>query len=131
MILKLHETICNICLKLQSGHDHFNTDTSAVVVAIAFLLHVLCTGKLTLGRIALSVTCLTAAMCLTADPGVRSLIPARSHTFREIDHEIISMAILLPSADSKRVVVSYKRNCVQEILRRVQQRERLKKSLSV
>ena len=28
----------------------------------------------------------------TADPGVGSLIPARSHTFMEIDdHEIISM----------------------------------------
>ena len=39
--------------------------------------------------------------CLTADPGVASLIPARSHTFMEIDHEIISTAILLPSADSR------------------------------
>ena len=35
-----------------------------------------------------------------ADPGVASLIPARSHTFVEIDHEIISTVILLPSADS-------------------------------
>ena len=33
-------------------------------------------------------------------PGVASSIPARSHTFVEIDHEIISMVILLPSADS-------------------------------
>ena len=39
--------------------------------------------------------------CLTADPGVVSLIPAPSHTFMEIDHEIISTAILLPSADSR------------------------------
>ena len=31
--------------------------------------------------------------CLTADPGVVSLIPAWSHTFMEIDHEIISTAI--------------------------------------
>ena len=39
--------------------------------------------------------------CLTADPGVTSSIPARSHTFVEIDHEIIiSMVILLPSAES-------------------------------
>ena len=30
----------------------------------------------------------------TADPGVASLIQARSHTFVEIDHEIISMAVL-------------------------------------
>ena len=38
------------------------------------------------------------------------------HTFREIDHEIISRAILLPSADSRRVFVSYKRNYVHEVL---------------
>ena len=31
----------------------------------------------------------------TADPGVMSLIPAWSHTFMEIDHEIISMVIFL------------------------------------
>ena len=31
-------------------------------------------------------------------------------------HEIISTAILLPSADSRRVVVSYKRKHVQEVL---------------
>ena len=37
---------------------------------------------------------------LTADPGVKSLIPGRSHTFVEIDHEIISMFILLPSTES-------------------------------
>ena len=34
-------------------------------------------------------------------------VPARSHSFTEIDHEIISTAILLPSADSRRVVVSF------------------------
>ena len=45
-------------------------------------------------------TCLTTDACLTADPGVKSSIPARSHTFMEIDHEIISMVILLPSPDS-------------------------------
>ena len=37
---------------------------------------------------------------ISADPGVESLIPARSHTFLEIDHEIISTVILLPSAES-------------------------------
>ena len=35
-------------------------------------------------------------------------IPAWSYTFVEIDHEIISTTILLPSTDSRRVVVSYK-----------------------
>ena len=62
------------------------------------------------------VMCLTADTCLTADPGVGSLIPARSNTFAEIDHEIISTAILHPSTDSRRVVVSYKRKCVHEVL---------------
>ena len=38
---------------------------------------------------------------------VASSIPARSHTFVEIDHEIISMVILLPSADS------FKKGCCQ------------------
>ena len=51
-------------------------------------------------RVAQSVKCLSTDACLTADPGVPSLIQARSHTFVEIDHEIISTVILLPSADS-------------------------------
>ena len=34
----------------------------------------------------------------------------------EIDHEIISTAILLPSTDSRGVVVSYKRKYVHEVL---------------
>ena len=38
--------------------------------------------------IAQSVTCLATDECLTADPD-GSLIPALSHTFVEIDHEII------------------------------------------
>ena len=59
------------------------------------------------GRVAQSVTCLATDACLTADPGVASSIPARSHTFVEIDHEIISTVILLPSADS------FKKSCCQ------------------
>ena len=59
------------------------------------------------GRIAQSVTYLATDACLTADPGVASSIPARSHTFVEIDHEIISTVILLPSADS------FKKGCCQ------------------
>ena len=58
--------------------------------------------------------CLTADMCLAADPKVASLIPAQSHTFMEIDYEIISTAILLTS-DSRRIV-SNKRKYVQEEL---------------
>ena len=63
-----------------------------------------------------SVTCLTADTCLTVDLGVTSSIPAWSHTYMEIDHEIISTAILLPSADSRRVVVCYKQKYVHEVL---------------
>ena len=44
------------------------------------------------------------------------MIPAQSHIFVEIDREIISMVILLPSADIGRVVVSYKRKYVNEVL---------------
>ena len=52
------------------------------------------------GRVAQSVTCLVTDAKLTADPGVASSIPARSHTFVGIDHEIISTVILLPSTES-------------------------------
>ena len=58
-------------------------------------------------RVAQSVTCLATDACLTADPGVASSIPARYHTFVEIDHEIISTVILLPSADL------FKKGCCQ------------------
>ena len=59
------------------------------------------------GRVAQSVTCLATDACLTADPGVASSIPVRSHTFVEIDHEIISTVIPLPSADL------FKKGCCQ------------------
>ena len=57
--------------------------------------------------VAQSVTCLATDASLTADPGVASSIPAQSHTFMEIDHEIISTVILLSSADS------FKKGCFQ------------------
>ena len=44
------------------------------------------------GRVAQSVTCLATDASLIADPGVASSIPARSHTFVEIDHELFSTA---------------------------------------
>ena len=59
------------------------------------------------GRVAQSVTCLATDACLTADPGVASSIPARYHTFVEIDHEIISTVILHPYADL------FKKGCCQ------------------
>ena len=59
------------------------------------------------GHVAQSVTCLTTDASLTADPWVASSIPVWSHTFVEIDHEIISTVILLPSAES------FKKSCCQ------------------
>ena len=53
------------------------------------------------------ITCLATDACLTADPGVTSSIQAQSHTFMEIDPEIISTVILLPSAGS------FKKSCCQ------------------
>ena len=58
-------------------------------------------------RVAQLVTCLATDASLTADQGVASLIPTLSHTFVEIDHEIISTFILLPSAES------FKKGCCQ------------------
>ena len=63
--------------------------------------------KYTPSHVAQRVTCLATDVSLTADPGVASLIPARSHTFVEIDQEIISTVILLPSAES------FKKGCCQ------------------
>ena len=59
------------------------------------------------GLVAQSVTCLSTDACLTADLVVASSLPALSHTFMEIDHEIISMGILLTSA------YSFKKGCCQ------------------
>ena len=59
------------------------------------------------GCVAQSVTCLAIDASLTEDPEVASSIQARSHTFVEIDHEIISTVILLSSAES------FKNSCCQ------------------
>ena len=64
-----------------------------------------------LGHVAQSVT------CLTADPRGREFDPSPVPYFRgDWDHDIISMAILLPFADSRRVVVSYEWKYVHEAL---------------
>ena len=65
------------------------------------------TGKSIPGRVVQSVTCLATDACLTADPWVASSILALSHTSVEIDHEIISTVILLPSPES------FKKGCCQ------------------
>ena len=60
---------------------------------------------LKLGRVAQSVSCLATDVSLTADPWVASSIQTRCYTFVEIDYEIISKVILLPSAES------FKKDC--------------------
>ena len=69
------------------------------------------------GCVAQSVTCLATDACLTADPGVASSIPVRSHTFVEIDHKWFLLSFSsLPLIHSRRVIVSYKRKYVHELL---------------
>ena len=83
---------------------------------LLFMFIIFLIVKLLPGRVAQSVTCLATDVCLTADSGVASSIPVRSHTFVEFDHEMISTVILLPSPDSfkKGCSQSYKRKHVQE-----------------
>ena len=70
-----------------------------------------------LGPIAQPVTCLATDASLTADPGVASLILVGSQSFVEIDHEIILWSFSsLALTHSRRVVVSYKRKYVHEVL---------------
>ena len=59
------------------------------------------------GRVAQSVMCLATGASLTADSGVTRSIPALYHTFVEIDYEIISTVIFVPSTDS------FKKGCSQ------------------
>ena len=98
-----------VCLMLYVPVINFH---SRRVVSLSLLVDpVLSRGQSVLFKdIAQSVT------CLTTDPGATSSIPAQSHTFMEIGHEIISTAILLHFVDLRRVVVSYKRKYVHIVL---------------
>ena len=69
-------------------------------VHLTTLITVLISPIIEQGSVAQSVMCQVTDACLTADPGVVSSILAWSHTFMEIDHEIISTVILLPSTDA-------------------------------
>ena len=71
-----------------------------------FYIYSYCLSKLT-QDIWILIVLSSNWICLTADPGVASSIPARYHTFVEIDHEIISTVIFLPSADL------FKKGCCQ------------------
>ena len=91
--------------KQQSTGPSVETDqTSSAAEGLLILSN---TGMVIPGHVAQSVTCLATDGHLTADPGVASLIPARSHTFVEIDREIIATVILLPSPES------FKMGCCQ------------------
>ena len=51
------------------------------------ILHMFTTQNRPLLKISVLITYVQSVMCLTADSGVPSSIPSRSHTFVEIDHE--------------------------------------------
>ena len=110
--------LCRSKVLQNAPMEHSAVLLTCIKLPYSFKIFVLSSFKRPLkpGCVAQSVTCLTAETCLGADPGAPSSIPAQSHTFREIDHEIISTAILLPSAESRRLYVSYKRKYVHEVL---------------
>ena len=93
--------------RMCSSCSYFSTKAYAVGIQKNALTANPGRDSYTPGRVAQSVTCLATDACLIADPGVASSIPARYHTFVEIDHEIISTVILLPSADL------FKKGCCQ------------------
>ena len=91
--------------------------TVKVAFLLALSIYVICIHYFlcTFGCAAQSVTCLATDGSQNADPGVASSIPAPSHTLLEIDHEIRTFSSF-PLNHSRRVVVSYKRKYVQEVL---------------
>ena len=89
----LFASILNLSVMLG---NYLQQTTSADIFRCIFFLALL---RVSTGHVVQSVKCLTADTCLTADPGVASSIQAQSHSFMEIDHEIISTAFLPPSAD--------------------------------
>ena len=97
---------CLVCVICYS--NNFHSLIFKLCIIIVYTLN-MCTYYFVFvpGRVAQLVTCLATDACLTADPGVASSIPARSLTFVEIDHEIISTVILLPSDDL------FKKGCCQ------------------
>ena len=119
ILVSLHTSLLNIChreVQLRSSISHNSIHLRFEVFQSLLQSHAtMCincryaqfTYGHVPGRVAQSVTCLATDACLTADPGVTSSIPVRSHTFVVIDHEMISTVILLPSADS------FKKGCCQ------------------
>ena len=96
-------TIATLSVTIIATHT-VTTIATLAVTTIAALSVTTIAGP---GRVAQSVTCLATDASLNADPGVASLIPARSHTILEINHEMISTVILRPCAES------FKKCCCQ------------------
>ena len=105
MMIKYHST--QVALKWFSRTECMQTASGIFCGLLMSFANSLDPDQARPGRVAQSVMCLATDACLTADPGVASSIPARYHTFVEIDHEIISTVILLPSADL------FKKGCCQ------------------
>ena len=98
---------CSFCLMRSVSTSHSVTDGAIISLHRAHLKQVIPGDIYRLKLPRDLITGEATDACLTADPGVASSIPARSHTFVEINHEIISTVILLPSADS------LKKDCCQ------------------
>ena len=98
MCVKLLIELNLVFLSLTGGCTG-SSESTLVKMAHCWKSHVTVQIFLNNGPRMQSVTCLATDACLTADPGVPSLIlnAARSHTFMEIDREIISTVISLPS----------------------------------
>ena len=84
------------------------SESTLVKMAHCWKSHVTVQIFLNTGPRMQSVTCLATDACLTSDPGVPSLIAARSNTFMKIDCEIIS--------PFREVTVSFKRKYAHEVL---------------
>ena len=81
--------------KWTSGESQVNSIHNVGFIVSSRKAHSACPCRT--GHVAQSLTCMATIANLTADPGVASSIPAWSHTFVEVGHEIISTVILLPS----------------------------------
>ena len=97
----------NTSVSFPKGIHVFCCFPSSITITFAAMSDIHCPG-----RVAQSVTCLPTDASLTADPGVAISIPARCHTFVEIDYEMISTVV----NHSRRIVVNYKRKYVHEVL---------------
>ena len=88
--------------------NYYQLDNAYIMIVLVYMP----------GHVAQSIMCLLADTCLTADPGSWVLSqPGPILSCRLIiKYFLLSTAIVLPSADSRRVVVSYKRKNVHKVL---------------